>query len=302
MFDKIKFFKTKFEKRLLLAKINSHPSLKTLFKKKLILNEEINEEIEVRLKGDIENFVTILLIGEQGSIKSSCGQEFGKRTDQTFTAKNVGFLYESFKNKVSQSKAGQSFILDELVFLHGIGSQRIIEEIQTLIETLRKRKNSMIVICVENKYFSEDIFTFTMETIDKCLLGTCKKNKELHEIRSCKEKNHKIKKAYVRLAVKKKGAYIGFYIQEIIWNNKNWVDYEKQKDLFLPKVLKQDFGKLEYDKEAKKIIDMPESSEYKTIKQLKLFLEKKRPNLTVAEKDLLAEQIKIMRGKREGEE
>ena len=297
MFDKIKFFKTRFEKRLLLAKINSHQSLRRLFKKKVFLNEEIDEEINVRLKGDIENFVTILLIGEAGTLKSTVGQELAKRTDPDFKAKNVGFLYEIFKNKLGKSKIGQSFTLDELVFLHGIGSQRIIEEIQTLIETLRKRKNSMVVICVENKYFSEDIFTFTMETVDKCLLGICEKNKELHETRSCKEKTHNIKKAYVRLAVKKKGQYIGFYIQEIIWNNKTWVEYEKEKDLFLSKVLKQDFGKLEYEKEAKKIIDMKEASEYTTLKQLRLFLEKKRPNLTIGEKDLLAEQIKIMRGK-----
>ena len=295
MFDKTKFFKTKFEKRLLLAKINNHPSLKSLFKKKVFLNEEIDEEINVRLKGDIENFITILIIGEQGTIKSSVGQCFAEKTDPNFKEKNIGFLYESFKNKVSQSKAGQTFILDELVFLHGVGSQRIVEEIQTLIETLRKRKNSMVVICVENKYFSEDIFTFTMETIDKCLLGTCKENPELHEVRICSEE-HEIKKAYVRLAVKKKGEYIGFYIQEIIWNNKTWLDYAKEKDLFLPKILKQDFRKLEYEKEAKKIIGMKESNEYKTLKQLKLFLEKHRPNLTVAEKDLLAEQIKIIRG------
>ena len=293
--DDLKYYKTELELEILLAKIYSNRSLHKIFKHKKIINRSINEEINLRLKGDIENFVTILIIGEQGSLKSTCGQELAKRTDKNFTSNNISLFYEDFKKKISESKAGQTFILDEMVFIHGTGSNRLIDEIQTTIETLRKRKNSMIIIAVEEKYFPEEIFTFTMETLDQCLLGTCNKNKRLHEVRSCETKKHVIKKAFVRLAVKKKGIYLGLYIQEIKWGGEVWNEYEIIKDAFLNKVLKHDFVKLDFKNEAKKLRLMPESNNYKSIKELKLFLEMKRPNLTVAEKELLSLEIKLQR-------
>ena len=293
--DDIKYYKTPLELDILLSKIYSNRSLHKIFKHKKIINRDVNREISLRLKGDIENFVTILIIGEQGSLKSTCGQEIAKRTDKNFSSNNISLFYADFRNKISGSQAGQTFILDEMVFLHGTGSNRLIDEIQTTIETLRKRKNSLIIIAVESKYFPEEIFTFTMETLDKCLLGTCKSKSRLHEIRSCKEKKHVIKKAFVRLAVKKKGIYLGLYIQEIRWGGDLWNEYEIIKDAFLKKVVKQDFVKLNFKQEAEKIRLMPESNSYQSVKELKLFLEMKKPNLTVAEKELLALEIKLQR-------
>ena len=295
--EDIRFWKSEFENELLLSRIYSNPSLLNIFRSKKILNDSVNKDINLRLKGDIDNFVTILIVGEQGSIKSSVGQQLALRTDANFTAKNISLFYEDFRHKISQSETGQTFILDELVFIHGIGSHRIINEIQTTIETLRKRKNSMIIIAVEEKYFPENIFTFVLETIDKCLLGTCKAKPKLHEIRKCPSTKHNIKKGYVRLAVKKKGVYLGFYIQEIIWNDEVWKGYETLKEAFLKRVIKQDFVKLNFTEEAEKIRLMPEANSYQTIKQIKLFLEKHRPNLTVTEKELLAEEIKLQREK-----
>ena len=295
--EDIKFYKTEFENELLLSRIYSNSSLLNIFRSKKILNDSVNKDINLRLKGDIDNFVTILIVGEQGSIKSSVGQQLALRTDENFKSDNISLFYEDFRHKISISKAGQTFILDELVFIHGIGSHRILNEIQTTIETLRKRKNSMIVIAVEEKYFPENIFTFVLETIDKCLLGTCEAKPKLHEIRKCPSIKHNIKKAYVRLAVKKKNVYLGFYIQEIIWNDNVWKGYETLKEAFLKKVITQDFVKLNFTEEAKKIRLMPEANNYQTIKQIKLFLEKHRPNLTVIEKELLAEEIRLQREK-----
>jgi len=299
--DQIKFYKDKLELRLLKTKTRKERSLKRLFKRKLIINQEIDDSIYRRLHGVIENFVTILLLGEQGSIKSSVGLCLCEKTDQKgFTAKRVAFLYEEFKQILNKLQIGESSQLDELVFQHGVGSQRIIEEIQTIIETVRRNQTCMVIISPEEKYFPEEIFTFVMETIDCCLLGTCTADQEPHEIRSCDtpDKEHHMEKAYVRLAIKKRGEYIGFYIQEIKWNNKIWKEYDKRKTAFLKLVKSQDFKKLDYEKEANRILEIKDIDDYKTNKQLKLLLEKKIPNLTVEEKNLLIEQIKIQKRRR----
>jgi hypothetical protein len=293
----IKFFKTKLAKRLLKIKIDKNLSLRRIFLRREIINEEIEEEIFTRLNGEIENFVTIILKGEQGSLKSSVGISMAKTLiDKDLKAKQISFLYDKFKEGISNSKGNKVHILDEQVFLHGVGTQRLIDEIQTLIETLRRDKDSMILISPEEKYFPEEIFTFVMETVDHCRLGTCKKSKELHETRTCPEKRHHIKKAFVRLAVKKGNTYIGFYIQEIDWESKIWKDYDLEKTKFLQLTKKQDFRKMDYEEIAKKIMKDAHADQFKTKIQLSLLINKYLPNITIAEKNMIAEQIKIIRG------
>jgi len=301
----IKFYKDPLDIRMLKARLEADEKFKQIWRRrrKEIINHEIEQTIHRRLTGIIENFVTILIRGFQGSFKSSLGLEFGKRTDPEFTAEQVAFLYQEFKELLNQSKAGQSFQLDEEVFIHGVGSQRIVEEIQSIIETLRKRKNSMIIVSPQDKYFPEEIFTFVLETIDFCMLGTCKENKELHEVRDCEqgieETEHEVKKAYVRLVVKKSNIYMGFYIQEINWNDDLWKEYSKKKDVWLEIAKTQEFQKLDYEEEAKKILARPETNEYKSKKDLRLLLEKLKPNLTIGEKELLINEIAIQRKRKE---
>ena len=303
---KLRFYKNQFSKLLLRTKMDDNKSLKKIFRRNKIINEEIDEEINNRLKGVIENFVTILIRGEQGTFKSSVGINKCEELDLTgFKAKNIAFLYEDFKQKIHRSKPKQAFQLDEEVFVHGTGSQRIVEEIQNMIETLRKRQNSMVIISPSDKYFPEEVFTFVMETMDYCLLGTCEKNNKLHEVRDCEhyyQQDHEMKKAYIRLGVRKRDRYVGFYIQEIDWESKTWDDYNKEKGKFLELSRKQDYKKLDYEKEAKKILERKDIKLYKSQKKLMLLIEETNPNLTIQEKQNLLAKIMVIKEKNKEEE
>lgn len=246
-------------------------------------------------------YITDNWVVTHNSWKSSTGQEIATINDETkFRADKVCFTYQEFRDKFEKSKPKEWFIQDEQVFLHGVGSGRIVESIQTLIETLRQRQNSMIVISPEGKYFPESIFTYVMETIDRSILGRCKHNNNLHEIRTCPHRPHIDIEATVRLAVKKENVYIGFYTIPITWKTQIWQEYYKRKVEFTRKVLTEDFQKIDYERLAKEVMSLPNNKDYKTHKQLKLLLEKKYPNLAVGEKDLIIEEIVLTR-KRLGE-
>jgi intein/homing endonuclease len=60
------FYKTELERELLIAKIKKHPSLYEVFRKKKDLTPQTNEDIQIRINGEIENFVTIFVTGNQG--------------------------------------------------------------------------------------------------------------------------------------------------------------------------------------------------------------------------------------------
>jgi hypothetical protein len=290
-----KFYKTQMEKEILIAKLQRHPTLYQVFKKKKYITEFVKQDIIVRTNGEIENFVTIFITGQQGTLKSSIAIEIAMQYDPTFNVKRICQTYQEFKEAIEQSKPRQWFILDEQVFLHGIGSGRIIDSIQTLIETLRQRQNSMIIISPEKKYFPEDLFTYTIETIDRSIIGECPEQKEPHDIRTCDYKPHNNIRATARTVIKKDKEYIGFYIQEIKWETTIWKDYYKKKIEFNQTILKEDFQKIDYKKIACDVVMNPKSVPYKSSKQIMLFLEQNYPNLSVGEKNLLIEEIKITR-------
>jgi hypothetical protein len=296
--EQITFFRSPLQTELIRLKISEDSSLLRLFRRKKYLNEAIEHEISIRKHGVIDNFLTILLLGEQGTFKSSVALCLSEMLDDNFKINNVAFLYEQFNNLISNSVPTNAFMLDEQVFLHGVGSIRIINDLQNIIETLRKRQNSMVLVGVEGKYFPEEIFTFVLETIDSCILGTCEKNNSLHEVRNCEyaeANNHLCDKLYVRLLVKKMGKAIGFYVQKIDWNNKLWLDYLPLKDVFLEKAKNRNFSKLDYEGIARELLQEPELSGYNKIGDFKLLLEKRFPNLTSEEKRLLARQIHLFK-------
>ena len=303
MKKKMKFYKTPLEYELLVAKVKKHPSLLQIFRQKKDITPLIKQDILLRTCGEIENFVTLFITGAQGSFKSSLGITIAEENDPTgFTADRICFTYREFEDKVRNSKPKEWIMLDEEVFQHGVGSGRIIDSIQTFIETLRQRQNSMIIISPEGKYFPEGIFTYVLETIDKSIIGVCSENQKPHEIRTCMCKPHTDIEATIRAAVKKENTYIGFYITKIRWNNLIWREYQKKKNKFLKAVTTQHFVKIDYENIAKKILTESETERYKTSKQLKLLLEKKYPNLAVGEKELIIEEIQLRRRKKEEKE
>jgi hypothetical protein len=281
------------ERALLDTRCAENPELYRILRKNIVINDWIDEEINVRLKGDVENFVVILILGQQGSLKTSVAIEKATEMDSNFKADNICFTYDYFKDKLMNSQQGEAFNLDEQVFSFGSGSMRIMGEIQTIIETIRIRKNPLIICSVTNKYFNEDIFTFVLETVDKCLIGICESNAIPHETRTCQCQKHEIVEAYVRLAVKKNGHYIGLYIQKINWNNQSWKDYQPRKQSFMTQVLTSDFQKLDYEKRADELLKLPECEVIKTLKGFKLIVQKNIPKLTIGESELLATQMKL---------
>jgi hypothetical protein len=94
------------------------------------------------------------------------------------------------------------------------------------------------------------------------------------------------------------GHYVGLYVEEIIWNNSLWQEYKIIKDEFVEKAKIQDFAKLDYEKVANELLKERETSFYSSLKDLMLLLEKKFPNITVDEKELIARQIIIFRKER----
>lgn len=289
------FYKNQLEKELLIAKLQRSPSLYKIFKKKKDLTKEIDEDIKSRFHKELQGFCAILITGSQNSIKSGMAQEIAMDNDATFNAERIHFLYNSFRKALEKAKKGEWYILDENVFISGIGSTNIIQSIQTLIEVIRQAQISVILITPTRKYLPEHIFTHHFETIDRSLLGKCDKDKTLHDIRTCTEPKHNHMEATIRSAIIREGEYVGFYIKKISWNNKVWQDYQEKKKEFLKQALAEDFEKLSYEETAKEIISNPKSKEYRTSKQLMLFLEQEYPNLTVGQKSLLVEAIKIQR-------
>lgn len=297
-FSEITFYRTPLQDLFLRMRIRDHDSLRNVLRKNTIINEAIDKEIESRINGVIDNFFTILIKGEQGTFKTSTLLEFIIKGYPNFSVNNVCFLYDDFNEKLRNSNPKEAFELDEEVWQHGTGSTRIVNDTQSLIETLRKRQNSMGIACTTEKYFPEEIFTFFMETIDTCILGTCPFNNYEHEIRLCDKfsaKEHHITNVFVRLGVIKKGHFIGLYIMPINWDNDLWKDYCKVKDVFLEQAKNSDFNKMNYEKTAQELLKLPEASLYNKKGQIKLFIEKNKPNLTREERDLLAEQIKIIK-------
>lgn len=295
--EEITFYRTPLQEMFLRQKIRDHESLRNVLRKNLIINDAIDHELKSRINGVIDNFITILIKGEQGTLKTSTLLELLMEADPGFSADNVCFLYDEFNNKLKNSKPGMAFELDEEVWQHGTGSMRIVNDTQSLIETLRKRQNSMGIACTTDKYFPEEIFTFYMETIDTAMLGNCQ-CQALHEIRNCEyccAKDHIIKEVYVRLGVIKRNHFIGLYIRKINWDNPLWKEYCDKKDLFLEQAKNMEFNKMNYEKTALELLKLPESSLYVKKSQIKLLIEKNKPNLTREERDMLAEQIRIIR-------
>jgi len=300
---KLRFYKTPLEQAFLNSKAEECEDFARILINNRIMNDAIDEEIRSKIRGEIENFLVILITGDPGTIKSSVMMQLSKKIQPEFKAWQISFLMEEMKEKINNSQPLLVFPLDEQIFQHGIGIMRLIHEIQNMLETLRIRQNSIIICCVTPKYFDEAVFNFILETIDKCLLGTCNKNPKKHEIRTCQYcdgKDHEIKEAWVRLAIKKGGKYMGLYYQEIEWNSELWKEYMPRKLDFAKKSTNQDYARLDFEKKANELMNLPEAEEYKNLKQLKLLIEKKIPNLTSEEKELLAQQIKINRRRTEG--
>ena len=296
--NEINWFRTPIRTELLLSKIKSTPSLLAIVKSKKDLTETLKDEFRQRLHGSINNFLVLFITAEMGNWKSSVGQSIATELDPNFTANNIFFSYDEFETIFKESKPKTFHIMDELIFQAGSGSNRIMNTMQTLIETLRKRQNSLILISPNLKYFNEDLFHFVIEPFDNAILATCPYNQKLHEPRECQcnyEKNYTVKEAYCRTVVRKNNEYIGFYIVPISWDNPVWNEYSIKKDAFNESVAKQEHNRTDYRGKSEIILKNPDNINYKTKKALKILVYQNFPNLTIQEAEMVIEHICLQR-------
>lgn len=267
------FYLMPLQKEILLERLRYEQDLRRVFKKNKDVTKIVLKEINERINNKKEkNWVVIQVNGETGSKKSSILLAIMKTlVDPNMTAEQITQEYNKFIELIHNSKPKQAFILDEQVFQRGTGSKRITEELINLVETLRKRQNSMGFATPTEKFVTDENVTFTLEPC-----GFDKKNK------------------VVRCLVRKRHKYIGFYYQKLLWNKKIWKEYEKGKDEFIEKTKSQTYTKIEYEKLAKEIIKENNEETLKNNKRIKLAIEKQGRNLTTEERDLLVEQIKIL--------
>lgn len=261
------------QKEILLERLRYEKDLYRVFKKKkdqtITIKKEINERINNK---EEKNWVVLQINGETGSKKSSVAIAIIKTlVDPHFTAQQVTQDYQEFLSMLDKSLPRQAFILDEMVFQRGMGSTRIKEELLNLVETLRKRQNSMVFVTPTEKFISDSNVTFTLEP--------CGFDKE---------------KKVVRCLVRKNQRYIGFYYQELLWNDPLWHEYEQGKDEFIERTKSQKYKKLDYEALANDIIKECDPEQLKNKNRIMLMIEKKARNLTTQERDLLVEQIKML--------
>lgn len=260
------------EKLELIKKIRSDIHLYEVFRKQTNLTPQINEEMKNRLTTtDRPNWVVVQILGATGGMKSSAGMEIITQfIDPQFTVGRISMQFTDFEENIGKSEPRQAFMLDEQVFQRGTGSLRMKENFINLVETLRKRQNSLVVITPNEKMIGEEHCTFMLEP--------CGFNKITNTLRLLVKKRH----------------YLGFYYLKIRWNSELWDEYEEMKNDFLEITKSQQYKKFNYLKNAKKLIKtMPPEYEGK-IKRIKLHVEQNAPNITKEERDLLVEQIKIL--------
>ena len=295
-YEDIPFYHTNIDTRLLTKKIQNNPEIYEIFKKKQNITNDVNQEIIYRMRGSQENFVTIFITGEQSRKKSSTAMSIAETYDETnFSVKRICFRYEEYKEKLQQSKPKEWLQMDEQAFKHGVGSIRLVHEIQDIIEQIRKRQNSLIICSPELKFLDEKVFTFILEMIDDKIIVICPHNKKPHETRNCGcyyENNYKVVYAETRSLVKRNGNYIGYYTAPIKWNSPLWQEYIKIKDEHIEKLKDGKTQESPYRNIAKNILSKPDNEIYlKNRKTIKLLLSEEYPNLTVQEVQLCLEAI-----------
>ena len=255
------------EKTALRERIRHDQALRRIFRKKPDLSQQINDDIQSRLHNSEKNWVLVQVNGEPGSKKSSIGLTIAKHIDPGFTAAQVAHEYTDFEEKIKNSKPGQAFVLDEMVFQHGTGSVRMVQNIINLSETLRKRQNHMIFITPTQKFILDDNVNFTLEPMGF--------DREQKMVRCLVKKNRPLGFAYIPLD----------------WNSQLWEDYELLKDEFIERTANQAYKGLDLERIAQKIISTAEPQYLENKKTIKLLVAKQPLNLTIAEKNLVEAEI-----------
>ena len=167
------------------------------------------------------------IYGRTGSGKSSVGISLADRKDKSqggFTAKNIVFDNLGIKSTVAKSEKGHSFVRDETVRDFGEGSKQLLNTIQDLTETLRKRRNSFFLLSPVIKGVA--FVHYYLEVLQSSV------SLEENAIKEAIESGLKV--IHFRVGVQNNlGTYLGYIVVEVPVDNPIWLDYQKLKDDFL---------------------------------------------------------------------
>jgi hypothetical protein len=223
----------------------------------------------------------LTIAGETGSDKSSAAQELAMARQQDFRADQIQFESELLLTEIEKSRPGDVFIRDEALPMVGIGSGRIENEIHIVLDTLRQRKNSLILVSpsIERVATSH----YNLETVD---------------ISDDQQ--------YVRLGVKEPltDKFIGYILVKIHYNNPVWKEYQLRKMAFLKRVVSRRLSSgANIPELARKVLEKLDLENLRRKAELHLAVHEEYPNLTTGEEKLvytkLEQLVRIERAKRE---
>ena len=176
------------------------------------------EDMDIRVKGSINNFFVLSIFGEQGTGKSGIAQLIMQRYIPDFQAKNIVFTNNELKEAVERSKEGDSFIKDETPFQYGAGSKIDEQVLHNFVNQLRASGNNFIMINPTRINFAGCHYMI------HSLLFDDKKKTVLCGI---------LETTNFR--------YLGSVTFDLkpLWENKLYRDYKKRKKIFLDKAKSQ---------------------------------------------------------------
>lgn len=264
------FFTTEIERLRIAEKIIDNPELLKLLCDVQEGLSVIDEYARKKLTEKQDDFLTIQVTGEQGSGKSGLAQKLAsKYATRTFTAERITLHYDNFLELVRSSKQGDFTILDEQTKTHGIGSQRLKDDIINIIETLRFAGASIIIVSPTEKMVGVEDVHLTIE-----VLG--------------------LDPPYILVAYKSRSdRFLGVLKIELDWANQLWVDYQEGKKAYVKDAQNLEFRKQDYEKLAERVLVHPDAVYCTKQREYLLLMEKIIPNLTTEEKKLVITQIKL---------
>lgn len=232
------------------------------------LTKAFHEELKQRANSKIENHVVIVVFGQTGSGKTSDAWGIASIYDPYFDADSICFTTDKIIEKVEQHKGKHLYMRDETPKKFGSGSYREEARLATIAQTMRKAQLSLILIRPEFMYFPGAHFY-----VEALQMGENYEN---------------------RLGIYDPDlrAYLGFVrIKVPKQTDKEWLRYQQAKIEFLEKVKGDDFGVLDVQNIAKKMLEDESIEEYKGLKQLKIFVKTKARNLTSGEVDEITTEL-----------
>ena len=265
-----RFFTTTVERRWIEQKIINNPSLlKALERIKNDLSE-LDEYAHKQLQQRTDDFLTMQILGAQGSGKSGVGQVLAVRWAKVpFVVENINLHYSGFFENIGRLLNGEFAILDEQTKTYGVGSMRLRGDMVNIIETLRQNGGSIILISPTEKMINTTDVHLEIEVLS----------------RDGKQ---------VLCAWKARSSeYLGAFVLTLDWESPLWVEYMSRKREYVNDARTRKFAKNDYEQLADEVRAHPEYAQAVKKKEKELILEKTLPNLTIEEKKLVLAQMSM---------